>query len=470
MGCPPQSAFLSAGDTSSMPQVLALQWFQIENWIITWAPIIFMGLLVFFLWRTLKLMPKTKPTEITPDSDSAVEWSQVAGADEAKAELQEVVDFLREPGRFKALGASVPKGIMLHGPPGTGKTLLAKAVAKESGAKFYAQSASSFVEMFAGLGAARIRRLFAEARKQAPAILFIDEIDAVGARRGSDNNSEREQTLNQLLVEMDGFESSGDLVVIAASNLLDKLDPALLRPGRFDRQVFVSPPDVEGRKAILGVHTANKPLADDVDFDKIARQTSGLTGADLANIANEAAIAAARGLRPRVEQGDFENALERVMVGLETSHALTEHERRIVAFHEAGHALITQLLPGTTKIQRVSIVPRGGALGYVFHLPEEDRFLNTRAELINRMVVALGGRAAEELVFGSITNGASSDLQKVADISRRMIHEWAMGTSVSAIQLAEEGGAVSDRTRELRDAEQQHLADEAMRRAVTMLT
>jgi cell division protease FtsH len=416
------------------------------------------------------MMPKTKPLELKPDSVGSVKWDEVAGVDQAKAELREVVDFLNDPERFRKLGASVPKGIILHGPPGTGKTLLAKAVANESGAAFFGQSAASFVEMFAGLGAARIRRLFAEARKQAPAIVFIDEIDAVGARRGSDNNSEREQTLNQLLVEMDGFSSAGDVVVIAASNLLEKLDPALMRPGRFDRQVFVSPPDVEGRKAILGVHTRNKPLDKDVDFEKIARQTSGLTGAELANIANEAAIAAARGMRPRVQQGDFEYALERVMVGMETSHALSERERRIVAFHEAGHALITHLLPGTTKIQRVSIVPRGGALGYVFHLPEEDNFLNTRTELMNRMVVALGGRAAEELVFGSITNGASSDLQKVAEISRQMIHDWAMGTSVSAIQLAEEGGAVSDRTRELRDAEQQHLADEAMRRAVAMIT
>src|SRR5215210_7227454 len=269
MGSSPQSASAFGGDTGAMPTV-ALQWFQIENWIITWFPIIFMGLLVFFLWRTLKLMPKTKPTEITPDSDSAVEWSQVAGADEAKAELQEVVDFLRDPARFKALGANVPKGIMLHGPPGTGKTLLAKAVAKESGAKFYAQSASSFVEMFAGLGAARIRRLFQIARDNRPAIIFIDEIDAVGGERGSDNNSEREQTLNQLLVEMDGFRSSGDLVVIAASNLLDKLDPALLRPGRFDRQIFVSPPDVAGRQSILRVHTRNKPLGD-CDLELIAR-------------------------------------------------------------------------------------------------------------------------------------------------------------------------------------------------------
>src|SRR4051794_26752468 len=268
-------------------------WDHITSFIYNWGPIIFMGLIVFFIWRTMKLMPKTKPQEIRPDSASSIGWGEVAGADEAKAELQEVVDFLRDPKRFTELGAKVPKGILLHGPPGTGKTLLAKAVAGESGAQFFSQSASSFVEMFAGLGAARIRRLFSEARKARPAIVFIDEIDAVGARRGSDNNSEREQTLNQLLVEMDGFGSTGDLVVIAASNLLEKLDPALLRPGRFDRQIFVSPPDVIGRAGILQVHTRGKPLGE-VDLDRVARQTSGLTGADLANICNEAAIFAAR--------------------------------------------------------------------------------------------------------------------------------------------------------------------------------
>src|SRR3954449_8146244 len=254
----------------------AMAWFQVENWIITWAPIIFMGLLVFFIWRTMKLMPRTKPQEITPDSKSAVTWGDVAGADEAKAELQEVVEFLKDPARFAKLGAKVPAGIILHGPPGTGKTLLAKAVAHEAGAQFFAQSAASFVEMFAGLGAARIRRLFGEARKAAPAIVFIDEIDAVGGARGSDNNSEREQTLNQLLVEMDGMSSAANVVVIAASNLLDKLDSALLRPGGFDPQIFVSPPDGAGREDILGVHTRDKPLGEDVDLRMVARQTSGL--------------------------------------------------------------------------------------------------------------------------------------------------------------------------------------------------
>ena len=445
-------------------------WDHISNNLLTWGPLAFMALIVFFLWRTMKLMPNTKPIEIKPDSVESVKWDEVAGADEAKAELQEVVDFLKDPRRFRKLGARVPKGILLHGPPGTGKTLLAKAVANESGAQFFAQSASSFVEMFAGLGSKRIRRLFREARKHSPAIVFIDEIDAVGAERGSDNNSEREQTLNQLLVEMDGFSSSGDLVVIAASNLLEKLDSALLRPGRFDRQILVSAPDVAGREAILKVHTRDKPLGEDVNLSAVARQTAGLTGADLANIANEAAIAAVRTHRTELSQADFSGALERVVAGMQSRRALTEHERRVIAFHEAGHALASELLPSVDRTHKVSIVPRGQALGYVLHFPDEDRYLKTRTELIDRMTVLLAGRAAEELVFGSITSGAADDLRKVAEISRAMIHEWAMGTSVSALMLAEEGGAVSDRTRELRDAEQQHLADEAMRRAERLLT
>jgi cell division protease FtsH len=445
-------------------------WGQIEYWILQWAPIIFMGLLVFFVWRMMKLMPRTKPQQIKPSADGAVEWSEVAGVDEAKAELQEVVDFLREPDRFSALGARVPKGILLHGPPGTGKTLLAKAVANESGAHFFSQSAAAFVEMFAGLGAARIRRLFQIAREHRPAVIFIDEIDAVGGERGADNNSEREQTLNQLLVEMDGFDTSGDLVVIAASNLLDKLDPALLRPGRFDRQVFVSPPDVEGREAILRVHTRGKPLNPDCDFETIARQTSGLTGADLANICNEAAIAAARERRTSLCQSHFDSALERVVAGMQSRRTLNDHERRVVAFHEAGHALCAELLPGLDRVHKISIIPRGRALGYTLNLPDEDRYLKTREELIDFMTMLLGGRAAEEIVFGAVTTGASDDLHRVAEISRSMVHEYAMGTSITSRKVSAEGGAVSDRTRQLRDEEQQHLADEAMRGAVRIIT
>jgi cell division protease FtsH len=454
----------------SPPEIHWYDWVSIEEWILTWAPIIFMGLLVFFIWRTVKLMPKTKPQEIKPTGKFSIGWSQVAGADEAKEELQEVVEFLRDPQRFEKLGAKVPAGILLHGPPGTGKTLLAKAVAHEAKANFYAQSAASFVEMFAGLGAARIRRLFAEARANAPAIVFIDEIDAVGGARGSDNNSEREQTLNQLLVEMDGMNTTGNVVVIAASNLLDKLDTALLRPGRFDRQILVSPPGVAGREEILEVHTRDKPLAHDIDLGLIARQTSGLAGADLANICNEAAIFAARQGRDFIAQMDFDAALERVVAGMQSRRTLNDHERKVVAFHEAGHAVVAEMLSGVNRVHRVSIVPRGKALGYTLNLPDEDRYLKTREELINHMAVLLAGRAAEQLVFGAITTGAADDLHRVAETSRAMVHEYAMGTTITSRKVAAFGGEVSDRTRELRDEEQQHLADGAMRIAVRLLT
>jgi len=302
---------------------------SVKNFGLEWSgvfTILFMFLICFFLWRTLKLMPRTKPVQIKPEVKSTIGWEEIAGVDEAKHELREVVDFLRDPKRFHALGARVPKGVLLHGPPGTGKTLLAKAVAHESGAQFFSQSAASFVEMFAGLGAARIRRLFREARKHAPAIIFIDELDAVGGRRGSDLSGEREQTLNQLLVEMDGFNTSGDLVVMAASNLLEKLDPALLRPGRFDRQVFVSPPDVSGRERILEVHTRDKPLAD-VDLGEVAAQTSGLTGADLANLCNEAAIRCVRRAGLALSREDFDQALERVIAGVQSRRVFNDHEK-----------------------------------------------------------------------------------------------------------------------------------------------
>src|SRR5207253_3099363 len=284
---------------------------DVQNWVLTWAPIVFLGLIVFLLWRTVQLMPRVKPQQIEAGSSSSVRWEDVAGIEETKAEMREVVDFLRDPKRFERLGARVPKGILLHGPPGTGKTLLAKAVAHESGATFYSQSASAFVEMFAGLGAARIRKLFKEARKHAPAIVFIDELDAVGtARTGHGFNREQDQTLNQLLVELDGFYERAQVVVMGASNRLQDLDAALLRPGRFDRQVHVSPPDLAGREEILGVHTRGKPLGEDVDLKVVARHTAGLTGADLENIANEAAICAGRANRDRLKQVDFEDAME----------------------------------------------------------------------------------------------------------------------------------------------------------------
>ncbi len=436
------------------------------DWAVTWLPILFMGALVFLVWRTLKMMPRTAPKEIKPDTALPIGWEEIAGAEEAKEELREVVEFLRDPKRFRKLGAQVPAGILLHGPPGTGKTLLAKAVAHESGAHFFSQSAAAFVEMFAGLGAARIRRLFAQARKKTPAIIFIDELDAVGGKRGMDISGERDQTLNQLLVEMDGFQGRDQLVVIAASNLLDKLDPALLRPGRFDRQIFVSPPDVAGREKILGVHTRNKPL-DGVDLGLVARQTAGLTGADLANICNEAAIFAARRHGTVISAGDFDSALERVVAGMQSRRTLNEREKQVVAFHEAGHALCGELLPSVDRVHKISIVPRGKALGYTLNLPEEDRYLKTREELLDFMTMLLGGRAAERIVFGSITTGASDDLHRVADITRAMIHEYAMGSGLSSQRATEEN--VSDHTLRMRDEEQQALSDEAFRRALELI-
>jgi cell division protease FtsH len=447
---------------------------RIQQFATDWGGVlglVFMGAIVYVLWRTLKLMPRTKPVQIKPQANLQIGWDDIAGVDEAKFELQEVVDFLQDPRRFQRLGAKVPKGILLHGPPGTGKTLLAKAVAHESGAQFFSQSASSFVEMFAGLGAARIRRLFDEARKAEPAILFIDELDAVGARRGSDMNSEREQTLNQLLVEMDGFSSSGRLVVMAASNLLEKLDPALLRPGRFDRQVFVSPPDVRGRERILQVHTRNKPIKEDCDLGVVAQQTSGLTGADLANICNEAAIFCARRGGHAVSQHDFDDALERVVAGVQSSTTLNDHERRVVAFHEAGHALCRELLMTVDRVHKISIVPRGRALGYVMNLPDEDSYLKTREELVDQMTVLLGGRVAEQIVFGAVTTGAANDLQRVAEITHAMVHDYAMGTGQETSNTAIiDREALSDLTRRIRDEEQQELAFEAQRAAWGLIT
>jgi cell division protease FtsH len=438
------------------------------SWLHDWLPIIFMGLLVVAVFALMRFMPRTRPQQIKPDAAPPISWADIAGADEAKDELREVVDYLRDPKRFRDLGAKVPKGILLHGPPGTGKTLLAKAVAHECGASFFSQSAASFVEMFVGVGAARIRRLFRAARKKAPAIVFIDELDAVGGKRGFDVSGERDQTLNQLLVELDGFTTSRkDVVVIAASNLLEKLDGALLRPGRFDRQIFVSPPDVGGRERILRVHTRNKPTSNDVDFNLLARQTSGLTGADLANICNEAAIFAGRRDAFCLDMADFDAAIERVVAGMQSRRALSDHEKRVVAYHEAGHALCGELLPSVDRVHRISIVPRGRALGYTLNLPEEDRYLKTREELIDFMTMLLGGRASEQLVFGSITTGAADDLRRVSEIAHAMVSEYAMGTETSSLGRTPDGAAES--TRRMRDAEVRELADEAFRAAIALI-
>ncbi len=451
--------------------VLADLWSQISNNALTWLPLLFFGFIIYLLWRTLQLMPRVKPTEVQAGSSASVTWKDVAGAEEVKAELMEVVDFLRYPKRFERLGARVPKGILLYGPPGTGKTLLAKAVAHESGASFYSQSAAAFVEMFAGLGSARIRKLFETARKNAPSIVFIDELDAVGAARtGHGFNREQDQTLNQLLVELDGFGSADQVVVMAASNRLQDLDPALLRPGRFDRQMLVSPPDLAGREAILDVHTRGKPLAPDIDLHLIARHTAGLTGADLANIANEAAIFAGRQERTRIMHADFEAAMERVVAGLQQRRVVSEKEKRILAYHEGGHALMSHLMGDTMPVQKATIVSRGQALGYTLNLPAEDRYLHTKEELVNMMTIYLAGRAAEQVVFGRVTNGAANDLEKATELARSMVFEFGMSDSAASRTMRADNYALSEETKRLRDGEQARLTDGAYGEAVRLLT
>jgi cell division protease FtsH len=445
-----------------------------RDFVVNWWPLLgltFYILLLYIFWRMLQLMPRVKAAEVDTKSKSATTWADVAGVDEVRAELQEVVDFLRNPGRFERLGARVPKGILLHGPPGTGKTLLAKAAAHESGATFFAASASSFIEMFAGLGAARIRRLFNDARKKAPAIIFIDELDAVGtARSGHNLNREQDQTLNQLLVELDGFGGEDQVVVMGASNRLEQLDPALLRPGRFDRQVLVGEPDLGAREAILRVHTRGKPLAPDVDLPLIARQTAGLTGADLANLANEAAIFAGREDLDYVGQENFEAAMERVVVGLQKRRVVTEKEKRVLAFHEAGHALMSYLMGELKVLHKVSIVSRGEALGYAYYLPSEDRYVRTKEELIDSMKITLAGRAAEQVVFGRVSTGAADDLEKVTDLARSMVFEYGMSDTVTSRTMRADNYALSEESKRLRDQEQARLTDGAFAEAVRLLT
>jgi len=437
---------------------------------LTWLPLVLFGLIIYLLWRTLQLMPRVNSASVEPSTATSITWADVAGVEETKAELQEVVDFLKSPGRFEVLGARVPKGILLYGPPGTGKTLLAKALANESGAAFFSQSASAFVEMFAGLGALRIRKLFAEARSKAPSIVFIDELDAVGAARtGHGFNREQDQTLNQLLVELDGFGGREQVVVMGASNRLQDLDPALLRPGRFDRQVLVPPPDVAGREAILRVHTRGKPLAPDVELSLIARQTAGLTGADLANIANEAAIFAGRESLHHIRMADFDAAMERVVAGLQQRRVVSEKEKRILAYHEAGHAVMSFLMGETMPVQKATIVSRGQALGYTLNLPTEDRYLHTREEFIDMMKIYLAGRAAEQVVFGRVTNGAANDLERVTDLARSMVFEYGMAEGINSRTMRADNYALSEDTKRRRDAEQARLTDDAFEEAKRLL-
>jgi len=377
-----------------------------------------------------KLQNKEMPTNTFVD---------VAGADEAVAELREIKDFLASPDKYKTIGAKIPKGVLLYGPPGTGKTLLARAVAGEAKVPFYSISGSEFVEMFVGVGASRVRDLFAQAKQNAPAIVFVDEIDAVGRQRGAGlggGNDEREQTLNQLLVEMDGFEANGQVILIAATNRPDVLDPALLRPGRFDRQISVDRPDLKGRAAILAVHAKSKPVGKDVDLESYAKRTPGFTGADLANVLNEAALLAARQDRKTIKNSDIDEAIDRVMAGPQkVSRLMTEEERRITAYHEGGHALVAHALPHTDPVHKVTILPRGRALGYTMVLPDEDRYAVTRNQMLDQLAYTMGGRAAEELIFHDPTTGASNDIEKATNLARAMVTQYGMTQRLGAIKL-----------------------------------
>ena len=367
----------------------------------------------------------------------AVTFNDVAGVEEAKQELTEIVEFLKFPEKFTALGARIPKGVLMVGPPGTGKTLLSKAVAGEAGVPFFSISGSEFVEMFVGVGASRVRDLFDQAKKNSPCIVFVDEIDAVGRQRGAGlggGHDEREQTLNQLLVEMDGFETNTHVIVIAATNRPDVLDPALLRPGRFDRHVTLDRPDIRGRRAILEVHARNKPFDGQVDLEVLARQTPGFSGADLSNLINEAAILAARNNKKAIGQLELEEAIARVIAGPERkSRMITEQEKNVIAYHEIGHALVAKSLPNADPVHKVSIISRGMALGWTMQLPTEDRYLVSRSELNDDMAVILGGRVAEELIFGDITSGASDDIGKATKLARRMVTEWGMSDKLGQL-------------------------------------
>ncbi len=381
---------------------------------------------------------------LASDSETPVRFSDVAGADEAVEELREVVEFLRDPERFQLLGARIPRGVLLCGPPGTGKTLLARAVAGEADVPFLTISGSDFVEMFVGVGASRVRDLFKQATSQAPAIVFVDEIDAVGRHRGTGvggGHDEREQTLNQLLVEMDGFDASTGVILVAATNRPDVLDPALLRPGRFDRQVVVDLPDVRGRAAILEVHARNKPIDPSVDLQVLARRTPGFTGADLSNVLNEAALLAARRGAPSIGPHDMTSAVDRVLAGPERlGRIMSDQERHTVAVHEAGHALVGHVLPHTDEVHKISIVARGAALGYTVMLPTEDRHLHTRSQLGDVLAMTLGGRSAEEVVFGDVTTGATDDIQRATRIARSMVVEYGMSEKLGPQRFAHSDG------------------------------
>ena len=413
------------------------------NFFFSWGPIIFLVLVWIVFMRQMQMggnkamsFGKAK-AKLVSDKAVKITFADVAGVEEAKAEVEEIIEFLKDPQKFSKLGGKIPKGVLLVGSPGTGKTLLAKAIAGEAAVPFFSISGSDFVEMFVGVGASRVRDLFEQAKKNAPCIIFIDEIDAVGRHRGAGlggGHDEREQTLNQLLVEMDGFEGNEGVIIIAATNRPDVLDPALLRPGRFDRQIVVPTPDVKGRNEILKVHTKNIPIAEDVNLDKIARGTPGFSGADLANLVNEAALIAARKIKEKVDMIDFEFAKDKVLMGVERrSMVISDEEKKNTAYHEAGHALVAKLTPGTDPIHKVSIIPRGRALGVTQQLPIDDRYTYSKEYLEKALNVLMGGRAAEELVLHHMTTGAGNDIERATELARKMVTEWGMSKKLGPL-------------------------------------
>ncbi|HEX9756789.1 MAG TPA: ATP-dependent zinc metalloprotease FtsH [Nitrospiria bacterium] len=413
------------------------------TFLLSWGPMIFLIALWIFFMRQMQMggnkalsFGKSRAKLLSEDRKK-ITFSDVAGIDEAKHEVSEIIDFLKDPPKFQKLGGRIPKGVLIVGPPGTGKTLLAKAIAGEAGVPFFNISGSDFVEMFVGVGASRVRDLFDQGKKNAPCIIFIDEIDAVGRHRGAGlggGHDEREQTLNQLLVEMDGFETTEGVILVAATNRPDVLDPALLRPGRFDRQVVVSRPDLKGRSEILAVHTKKIPLGKDVELSVIARGTPGFSGADLENLVNEAALLAARQNKVTVEMSDFETAKDKVLMGAERkSVIISEAEKKTTAYHEAGHALVAKLLPGTDPVHKVTIIPRGRALGLTMQLPEDDRYTYPRDYLYNNIAILMGGRAAEELVLKRMTTGAGNDIERATELARKMVCEWGMSDKLGPL-------------------------------------
>jgi cell division protease FtsH len=417
---------------------------------------------------------RSRARRIEP-SEQHVTFDDVAGIDEAEDELVEVVDFLRNPDRYRRLGARIPRGVLLAGPPGTGKTLLARAVAGEAGVPFFSNSASEFIEAIVGVGASRVRDLFQQAKEAAPAIVFIDELDAIGRSRGGagalGSHDEREQTLNQILTEMDGFDTSSGVIVLAATNRPEILDPALLRPGRFDRRVTVQPPDAVGRRKILEVHTRSVPLDPDVDLERLAQSTPGMVGADLANLVNEAALLAARRQHERVKQADLTDAVEKIILGTERKVVLSDEDRRRIAYHEGGHAIVGMLTPGADPVRKVSIIPRGMSLGVTLSTPEDDRFNYSERELRAKIKVSLGGRVAEEIVFGDVTTGAESDIQQLTRITRAMVGRWGMSEEIGPLAVLPQDGQASllpgaeessEATQELVDREARRIVDEAL--------